>query len=118
MSNIVGEKFQKFVKDQIQTRQNLLGKGLNSNNLSNQDQNLINNRNAWLKLASSVEVGGDNDSKNDAENIINASKADLQTTEGTEAVYTSQGEQRLRDIGFKQYRRIYWSPISKKSNFI
>ena len=49
MSNIVGEKFQKFVKDQIQTRQNLLGKGLNSNNLSNQDQNLINNINILVK---------------------------------------------------------------------
>lgn len=115
MSNIVGEKFQKFVKDQIQTRQNLLGKGLNSNNLSNQDQNLINNRNAWLKLASSVEVGGDNDSKNDAENIINASKADLQTTEGTEAVYTSQGEQRLRDIGLNSTGGFTGVQLAKKA---
>ena len=99
MSNIVGEKFEKFVKDQIQTRQNLLGKGLNSNNLSNQDQNIINNRNAWLKLASSVEVGGDANSKNDTTNIEKALTADLQTSEGAESVYTSEGEQRLRDIG-------------------
>ena len=49
MSNIVGEKFEGFVKNQIQIRQKLLGKGLNSNNLSNQDLNIINNRNAWLK---------------------------------------------------------------------
>ena len=115
MSNIVGEKFEKFVKDQIQTRQNLLGKGLNSNNLSNQDQNIINNRNAWLKLASSVEVGGDANSKNDTTNIEKALTADLQTSEGAESVYTSEGEQRLRDIGLSNTGGFTGVQLAKKA---
>ena len=115
MSNIVGEKFEGFVKDQIQIRQKLLGKGLNSNNLSNQDLNIINNRNAWLKLASSVEIGGDADSKNDAANITIASNADLQTSEGTDSVYTSEGEQRLRDIGLSNTGEFTGVQLAKKS---
>lgn len=115
MSNIVGEKFEGFVKNQIQIRQKLLGKGLNSNNLSNQDLNIINNRNAWLKLASSVEIGGDADSKNDAANITIASNADLQTSEGTDSVYTSEGEQRLRDIGLSNTGEFTGVQLAKKS---
>ena len=115
MSNIVGEKFEGFVKNQIQIRQKLLGKGLNSNNLSNQDLNIINNRNAWLKLASSVEIGGDADSKNDAANITIASNANLQTSEGTDSVYTSEGEQRLRDIGLSNTGEFTGVQLAKKS---
>lgn len=120
MSNIVGEKFEGFVKNQIQIRQKLLGKGLNSNNLSNQDLNIINNRNAWLKLASSVEIGGDADSNNDASNITLASveknkQFGTQTIEGQNQIYKSAGEQRLRDIGLSNTGEFTGVQLAKKS---
>jgi len=115
MSNIIGEKFEGFVKQQIKTRQKLLGKGLNSNNLSEQDLNLINNKNAWLKLASSVKVGGDRDSTNDETNIVKASRADLKTSEGEDSVYASEGEQRLRSIGLSNTGEFTGVQLAKKA---
>ena len=56
MGNIVGEKFDDFVVNQINARQNLYGKGFGSTQLSPSNLLLLNNRNAWLKLASSVNV--------------------------------------------------------------
>ena len=56
MGNIVGEKFDDFVVNQINARQNLYGKGFGGTQLSPSNLLLLNNRNAWLKLASSVNV--------------------------------------------------------------
>tara|TARA_R110000765_G_scaffold158557_1_gene262117 strand:+ start:6 stop:3503 length:3498 start_codon:yes stop_codon:yes gene_type:complete len=56
MGNVVGEKFDDFVIDQINARQSLAGKGFGEATLSPSDLLLLNNRNAWLKLASSVNV--------------------------------------------------------------
>tara|TARA_Y100000361_G_scaffold37332_1_gene31964 strand:+ start:5241 stop:8864 length:3624 start_codon:yes stop_codon:yes gene_type:complete len=55
--NLLGEAIDFYVANQIRARQNLMGKGLNNPNLTNSDLNLINNKNAWLKLASGVYVG-------------------------------------------------------------
>lgn len=63
MANLLGEAIDAYVSDQIQNRQELLGKGLN-NKLSNSELNLINNKNAWLKLASSVYIGNPTQIKN------------------------------------------------------
>ena len=51
MGNIVGEKFDEFVINQINARQSLYGKGFNSSNLTRSDLLLQKNTNAWLKLA-------------------------------------------------------------------
>ena len=56
MGNIVGEKFDDFVLNQINARQNLYGSGFKNEKISSSQLLLLNNRNAWLKLASSVDV--------------------------------------------------------------
>ena len=55
--NIIGEEFQEYVLDQIQSRQKLQGKGIDGTPRSAQDINYLSNRNAWIKMASSVSVG-------------------------------------------------------------
>lgn len=57
--NLIGEKFEKFVFDQINQRQILYGKGYQggaSKNLKPDDQILINNNNSFLKLASGINI--------------------------------------------------------------
>ena len=56
MGNIVGERFDDFVINQINARQSISGKGFGEATLSPSDFLLLNTRNAWLKLASSVNV--------------------------------------------------------------
>ena len=53
--NIVGEQFDKFVADQIKIRQSNQFGGYNTSRTNSQLQ-YLNNRNAWVKLASSVNV--------------------------------------------------------------
>jgi len=53
--NIIGEPFDKYVETQIKLRQSAQGQGLNSNRSSN-ILNYLNNRNAWVKMASSVYI--------------------------------------------------------------
>ena len=50
--SIIGESFEDYVQNQISTRQILHGK----KNRNNADLNVLSNQNAWIKLASSVEV--------------------------------------------------------------
>lgn len=73
---VVGEPFEKYVFDQISNRQKLQGKGLDSKRTT-EDINYLNNRNAWVKLASSVLV---EDTSIDGSNVEN-------------------GKQRLIDLG-------------------
>ena len=56
MGNIVGEQFDGFVINQINNRQKLYGNGFDSAKITDSQHLLLNNRNAWLKLASSVDV--------------------------------------------------------------
>ena len=59
MGNIVGEQFENYVLNQIRVRQNLYGSGVGEDSLRNQNQlQLLNNKQAWLKMASSVAVVG------------------------------------------------------------
>ena len=58
MANLIGEAIDSYLSSQIDVRQKLTGKGLYDNpKLTNTDINLLNNKNAWLKLASSVYMG-------------------------------------------------------------
>ena len=53
--NIVGEQFDEFVRNQIKIRQSNQFGGYNTSRTNSQLQ-YLNNRNAWVKLASSVDV--------------------------------------------------------------
>ena len=53
--NIIGEEFENYVFDQINLRQSAQGKGLNSNR-NPQTLQYLSNTNAFLKLASSVNI--------------------------------------------------------------
>jgi putative chitinase len=57
MGNIVGEKFDDFVSNQISVRQKLQAQGFVKGSVRSQGfAQLLNNQNAWLKLSSSVRV--------------------------------------------------------------
>ena len=93
---IVGESFEDYVKAQIGLRQKYHGKKLRTNS----DLNILNNSNAWLKLASSVRVIAQTEKERLAG--LPGSVAKFNTTsslyeEKDENI--SQGERRLRDIG-------------------
>ena len=53
--NIIGESFEKYVKDQILLRQEIYGSGLTDERTLEQI-NYLNSRTAWIKMASSVEI--------------------------------------------------------------
>ena len=95
MGNIVGEKFDDFVINQINARQSLSGAGFGSATLTPNQLLLLNNRNAWLKLASSVNIV--NPTKRSV--TRDANSYDYYNEEknlGTETIYL--GTQRLKDI--------------------
>ena len=57
MGNIVGDKYRKFVNDQIVKRQEIQGSGLSIGNFKTEEEIIyLNSRNSWAKIASSVSV--------------------------------------------------------------
>ena len=105
MGNIIGEKFDEFVINQINARQSLYGNGFNSNGLTQSDLLLLNSRNAWLKLASSV-------------NVISQTKKEIDMPMGgTESidVDTDTGAQRLRDIGINNTEDFLGNKLAQKT---
>ena len=104
MGNLVGERFDDFVNNQINARQSLAGKGFGEASLSNSQLLLLNNRNAWLKLASSVYVEGDN------------SPSTLNTGSGEyEDSSISSGEQRLKDIGINNTSELTGNQLAQNT---
>lgn len=60
MGNIVGEKFDDYVSNQISVRQKLQAQGFKQGSVRSQGfAQLLNNQNAWLKLSSSVRIQED-----------------------------------------------------------
>lgn len=55
-TDIVGEEFDEFVLQQIKQRQQAQGSGLNNTLRSPDSLQYLSNKNAWVKLASSVEI--------------------------------------------------------------
>jgi hypothetical protein len=55
-SNIVGEEFEEFVQKQIKARQSNQFGGYGISLRTNDQLQYLNNRNAWVKLASSVDI--------------------------------------------------------------
>ena len=59
--NLIGEPTELFVKKEVEARQKLYGKGFNEgSSRSIEEINYLNNRNAWIKMASSVSVSNKN----------------------------------------------------------
>ena len=109
MGNIVGEKFDDFVVNQINARQNLYGKGFGSTQLSPSNLLLLNNRNAWLKLASSV-------------NVFDFTPPPTSTPSGlsraniiAQQLPTTLGTQRLKDIGINNTADFLGSQLAQKA---
>lgn len=59
VTNIIGEPLESYVFKEIEHRQQWNYSGLESNR-TNQQQQYLNNTNAWVKMASSVEIGIEN----------------------------------------------------------
>ena len=57
--NLLGEQFDPRVAQQVNIRQKTHGSGFSDEGRSAEQINYLNNRNAWLKMASSVYVIGD-----------------------------------------------------------
>ena len=95
--NIIGEEFDEFVLNQISQRQNTQGSGFNSSSRSIDNIQYLTNRNAWVKLASSVEIS---DGKIDlVEDFKKASKP-LKKKQTASIDYTNQnaGKERLKKL--------------------
>ena len=105
MGNIVGEKFENYVLNQIDVRQKLYGSGFSKSSVRSPiQQQLLNNKNAWLKLASSVAVVGDN------------TPAIFDKATGKYADLTpSTGEKRLRDIGIDNTNSFVGSGLAEQT---
>jgi hypothetical protein len=58
--NLIGEPTELFVKKEVEARQKLYGKGFNEgSSRSIEEINYLNNRNAWIKMASSVSISNE-----------------------------------------------------------
>ena len=114
--SIIGEKIDPSVAIQIQVRQRLRGK----QERDNTDLTLLNNTNAWLKLASSVRVISQTDteiSASTAENKIESIPTYNSTTGEYEEEDSniSSGEKRLRDIGLTNTGGFTGNQLARKA---
>ena len=98
---IIGESLEGYVDNQIKVRQELQGKLKRSRT----DISLLSNTNAWLKLASSVEITKD------------ATEATL-ISGSYEDSDINAGEQKLRNIGLNNTSQFTGTQLAKKSNII
>ena len=110
MGNIVGEKFDKFVVDQINARQTLYGRGFETSNLSSSNLLLLNGRNAWLKLASSVKVVNEEIKENSLRQTFIDSGVPLQSTKVDQL-----GTQRLRDLDINNTEDFLGNKLAQKT---
>jgi hypothetical protein len=99
--SIIGEKFKGYVQSQIAVRQKTHGSGFDGIvPRSNEQLQILNNQNAWLKLSSSVRVIGDGST--------NAS-----TT--TDSIPVSPGVQRLIDIGLSDTSKFTGNQLARQA---
>jgi len=105
--SIIGESFEGYVKSQINTRQILHGK----KNRTNTDLNVLSNQNAWVKLASSVQI------------VSAPTKAELQNKFPDEKItdtlynaYTKNyGDDKLKALGLTNTSKFMGIELAKKS---
>ncbi len=113
--SIIGEVIDNSVARQIEVRQKLRGK----QDRNNTDLSILNNTNAWLKLASSVRVISQTDteiSASTAENKVISTPTYNSSTKGYEEVEAdiSSGERRLREIGLDNTGKFTGNQLAKK----
>lgn len=110
--SIIGESFDSNVSEQILVRQQLQGKQTRDN----VDLNLLNNQNAWLKLASSVRIISQTDAEE--ESGVSGSIPSYDPKSGTyveEEENISKGEQRLRDLGITNTGLFTGNQLARKA---
>jgi hypothetical protein len=106
--NIIGEPFDSFVRDQIKIRQSNQFSGYGTSLRTDDQLKYLTNRNAWVKLASSVNILADITLTPSSNTILNsnptgitsptlAALAPLQVQEGRTV---KLGESKLKNIGF------------------
>eukprot|EP01044_Picomonas_judraskeda_P002739 COSAG03_NODE_207_length_10641_cov_17.777272_2_plen_905_part_00 len=95
MARLVGEGIEEYTTDQIKIRQQIAGSGFGDNTRSLDFLQIQNNRNAWLKLGSSVRILT---SKQMLESIKKQPEYENLTLEELEATRTT-GVDRLKAIG-------------------
>ena len=106
MGNIVGERFEDYVLRQIKSRQKLYGQsyGKDQKLRTPQQLQLINNKNAWLKMASATGVERDLTPA-----VFNQEQGKYVDTN------ISPGEQRLRNIGIENTENFVGNQLAKQT---
>jgi len=105
--SIIGESFEGYVKSQINTRQILHGK----KNRDNLDLSILSNQNAWIKLASSVQI------------VASPTKEALQAKFPSETITEAQyqaysknyGDDKLKALGLTNTSKFMGTELAKKS---
>ena len=104
--SIIGESFEDYVQSQIFIRQQLHGKKKRSND----DLEVLSNQNAWVKLASSVEIVLPK-SKEELEKI----KGETVTQQQYEEYSRNWGDDKLKAIGLTNTDKFLGVELAKKS---
>jgi len=105
--SIIGESFEGYVKSQINTRQILHGK----KNRTNTDLNVLSNQNAWVKLASSVQI-----ISAPTKEALQAKFPDEKITETQYQAYTKNyGDDKLKALGLTNTSKFMGTELAKKS---
>ena len=104
--SIIGESFEDYVQSQIFIRQQLHGK----KKRSNADLEVLSNQNAWVKLASSVEI------------VLPKTKEELEKIKGEEVTQQQYeeysrnwGDDKLKAIGLTNTDRFLGTELAKKA---
>ena len=109
MARLVGESFEDYLVSQIQVRQNLAGSGFNQSKRTPEQISVLSNRNAWLKLASSVRVETKSEIK--AKYSTTYSGSELNTAVENH----DTGIERLERMGIENPSRFAGSKLAEKS---
>ena len=111
--NIIGENFSTKVTASIENRQKVHGSGFASKRTPNQIQ-YLNNRNAWLKLASSVYVIGEQTNTNFKYKQNDATGEEfIQTDANRDGIY--DGVERLKAIGISDPENFVGNQLAQKT---
>ena len=111
--NIIGENFSTKVTASIENRQKVHGSGFASKRTPDQIQ-YLNNRNAWLKLASSVYVIGEQTNTNFKYKQNDATGEEfIQTDANRDGIY--DGVERLKAIGISDPENFVGNQLAQKT---
>ena len=108
MARLVGESFNKVVRNQIKQRQITAGSGFNNTSRTTQQLLVQNNQNTWLKLGSSVRVI----TKSEMLELGQKTDPKLTIDDFKDRV---DGVQRLKDIGITETSNFMGKDLAMKS---